>query len=97
MNAWEAKEPRAPQRATLVRNVLAFRDQLDPWLLFSMSKLMSALRVGVCDELRWQCENRDLPFRQGQWLSGRAPGCRPGERGLESRLPCHDKVRWTRC
>ena len=55
MDPWEAKEHRAPQRASLVRNVLAFRDQLDPWLPFPMSKLMSALRVGVCDERRWQC------------------------------------------
>jgi len=34
MDPWEAKEPWAPQRASLVRNVLAFRDQLDPWLPF---------------------------------------------------------------
>ena len=34
MNPWEASEHRAPERATLVRNVLAFRDQLDPWLPF---------------------------------------------------------------
>jgi hypothetical protein len=66
MDPWEAKKHRAPQRASLVRNVLAFRDQLGPWLPFPMSKLMSALRWGVCEELRWQCENRDLPFRQGQ-------------------------------
>ena len=34
MNAWEANEHRAPERASLVRNVLAFRDPLDPWLPF---------------------------------------------------------------
>jgi len=34
MNPWGDNEHRAPEKASLVRNVLAFRDQLDPWLPF---------------------------------------------------------------
>ena len=75
MNAWGDNEHRAPEKASLVRNVLAFRDQLDPWLPFPQNACCFSfgadglpLPVGVLLVLweRWPAITGPCPVCGGQ-------------------------------
>ena len=72
----EASEHRTPERASLVRNVLAFRDQLDPWLPFPQNACCFGfgedslpLPLGALLLLweRWPRITGPCPVCGGQW------------------------------